>query len=66
LAEVLAILFESPLYFAVMTYVPGAENDVVSFATFPLSEAVPRVWEPEVKVTEPDGAPPYCEVTVAV
>ena len=66
IADVLPTLLESPLYCAVMEYVPPAAKEVMKLAMFPLSEALPSVCDPARKVTVPLAIPPYWPPTVAV
>jgi len=54
------------LYVAVIVSVPVASDVVVSIATPALSAAVPKVFVPNLNVTDPVGVPVVEDVTVAV
>jgi hypothetical protein len=65
--EVLAAKFASPVYAAVIVWVPTPSVEVEKVATaLPFKVPVPRVVEPSLKVTIPVGVPLALEVTVAV
>ena len=62
----LAELFASPLYTAVIACVPALRVESLRAATPLLKGAVPIVEVPFLKVTMPVGVPPEEEVTVAM
>ncbi len=62
-AELLAALLPSPLYRAVIEWLPAVNDAVVTLAVPPTSVAVPSCVPPSKKVTVPVGAAP---LTVAV
>lgn len=64
-AEELVVEFASPLYVAVIEYVPTARLDLLSVAVPATRDAVPRLEVPFLKVTVPVGAGPE-DVTMAL
>jgi hypothetical protein len=55
-----------PLYVALIVSVPAASVEVVMPAVPPLSDFDPRLFVPDLKVTEPVGVPDVEDITVAV
>jgi hypothetical protein len=64
--DVLAMRLASPLYAAVMEWLPTAGDEMLRVATLLLTAALPSTTEPSLKVTVPVAMPPLAPVTVAV
>ena len=66
-ADVLAAYLVSPLYVAVMDFIPTANALVEKDAVPPLSVCFPRIAVPDLKVTVPVGVPLFAlSITVAL
>ena len=64
--DVLTLKLLSPLYAAVMPWVPAVSAEVEKLATPPLSAELPSCVLPSRNVTVPEGMPPVPGATVAV
>jgi hypothetical protein len=64
--DVLPAKFESPVYTAVIEFVPTGSVVVAKTAEPPLSDTVPRLVLPLLNITVPVATPPNCPDTAAV